>query len=60
MADMFDGFWKFASGVPWYAWVAIVAIGGGIIRQIVVMSHKHQERMEMIRHGMDPRDLNKR
>ena len=52
----FDQFWRFLSTIPWYAWIAIVAIVGGIIRQIVVMSHKHQERMAMIRQGIDPRE----
>lgn len=52
----FDSFWDFCRTIPWFAWVAIVVIGGGIIRQIVSMSHKHQERMEMIRQGIDPRN----
>ncbi len=55
----FDSFWRFCSGIPWYAWVAIVVLVGGIIRQIVSMTHKHQERMEMIRQGMDPRNPTK-
>ncbi len=55
----FDSFWNFMSHIPWFAWIAIVAIIGGVIRQLVSMSHKHQERMEMIRQGIDPRDRSK-
>lgn len=40
--------------IPWYAWIAIVAIVGGIIVQIVSMQHKHAERMEMLRQGIAP------
>jgi hypothetical protein len=56
----FESFWNFLSHIPWFAWIAIVAIVGGVIRQLVSMTHKHQERMEMIRQGMDPRDASKR
>jgi uncharacterized membrane protein HdeD (DUF308 family) len=56
----FEGFWNFLSHIPWYAWIAIVVLVGGIIRQVVSMSHKHQERMEMIRQGIDPRDVAKK
>ena len=56
----FDAFFKFLSGIPWFAWIAIIVLVGGIIRQLVVTSHKHQERMEMIRHGIDPRDSKNR
>jgi hypothetical protein len=55
----FEAFWNFLSRIPWYAWIAIVVLVGGIIRQLVSMSHKHAERMEMIRQGMDPRDPSK-
>jgi hypothetical protein len=56
----FEGFWNFLSGIPWWAWIPIIAIIAGSIRQLVAMSHKHQERMEMIRQGMDPRDPTRR
>lgn len=42
------------STMPWYAIVAIVAIVCGAVTQIVSMTHKHRERLEMIRHGMNP------
>jgi len=44
------------TAIPWWAWIAIIVLVGGLIRQIVSMSHKHKERMEMIRQGIDPRD----
>ncbi len=47
------------TSVPWWAWVAIIGTVGVIIRQLMHMSHKHSERMEMIRQGMDPRDADK-
>jgi len=56
----FDSFWNFLNHIPWYAWITIVGIIVGGIRAVVSMSHKHQERMEMIRQGMDPRDPTKR
>lgn len=40
--------------IPWWAWIAIVAIVSGTISGIVQMRHKHAERMEMIRQGMNP------
>ena len=40
--------------LPWYAWIAIVAIIGTTVRSVVKMSHQHRERMEMIRQGLDP------
>ncbi len=55
MAAM-DSLWSALAGLPWYAWIAIIAIVGGTIRSIVAMNHKHQERIEMIRQGMDPRN----
>jgi hypothetical protein len=40
--------------LPWYAWVAIVAIIGSTIGSVTNMIIKHHERMEMIRQGMNP------
>lgn len=51
-----DSFWQFLGHIPWWAWIPIVAIIAGTITRLVAMSHKHQERMEMIRHGIDPRN----
>ncbi len=43
---------------PWFAWIAIVAVGGGIISGAIttVVKHVcvHRERMAMIRMGMHP------
>jgi hypothetical protein len=49
-----NGFAQFLIGIPWFAWIAIVAIICGSISQIIAQSHRHFERMEMIRHGMNP------
>lgn len=56
LADVFS----FLEGIPWWAWIPLVAIIGGTITKLFAMSHKHRERMEMIRHGIDPRDGSKR
>ena len=50
-----DNFWSFLSGIPWFTWIPIVAIVGGITQSIIVQNQKHRERLEMIRQGMDPR-----
>jgi len=42
------------TALPWFAWVAIVAILIGGINQIVKAILTHNERMEKIRHGLDP------
>ena len=51
-----DNLWTFLMSIPWWAWIPIVAIIAGLVRQAMCMAHKHQERLEMIRHGIDPRD----
>ena len=55
-----DSFWNFLSRIPWYAWVPILGIIAGAIQQIISRSHRHEERMEMLRHGIDPRDPTER
>ena len=44
--------------IPWFAWMLIVAIVGGItsgtIVKLVELRHRHTERMTMIRAGMHP------
>jgi uncharacterized membrane protein (DUF106 family) len=42
------------SAIPWYAWVAIIAIIGGVISGIVSQIINHRERMAMIERGMNP------
>jgi hypothetical protein len=46
------------SFIPWFAWIPIIAIVGGIgsgtITTLVKLSQTHRERMEMIRRGMHP------
>jgi hypothetical protein len=41
-------------GIPWFAWIAIIAIVMGGIGQILRQRNKHVERMEMIRQGINP------
>ena len=40
--------------LPWFAWVAIVAILGGTATSIVTARMRHTERMAMIDAGLDP------
>lgn len=44
----------FLNSLPWYAWVTIVAILAGAFQKIVRSIHQHEERMEMIKQGIDP------
>lgn len=47
----------FLNQLPWFAWVAIVGIAGGTVVQLVRLSHRHDERMAMIKQGMDPSSI---
>lgn len=49
-----EAFVEILRGIPWYAWVAIVAILAGATRAIIAQSHRHEQRMEMIKRGLDP------
>ncbi len=40
--------------IPWFAWIAIVAIISETVRKTICMSHRHRERMAMIQMGMNP------
>ena len=40
--------------LPWYAWIAIVAILGGAATRITLMIFKHREEMERIKFGDSP------
>jgi hypothetical protein len=42
------------NSLPWFAWIAIVAIVCGSISDMVKRSIRHRERMAMIQHGMHP------
>jgi hypothetical protein len=50
-----DGFWHWASSIPWFAWVAIVAILAGCATSVATAIIKHREKMERIRFGDQPR-----
>ena len=47
-------FAEILQGIPWYGWVAIVAILAGATRSIIAQTHSHEQRMEMIKRGLDP------
>ncbi|MFT7484721.1 MAG: hypothetical protein ACI9F9_000565 [Candidatus Paceibacteria bacterium] len=38
--------------IPWFAWIAIIALIGQTVSAAIRMSHEHDERMESIRLGM--------
>jgi len=40
--------------IPWYGWVAIIAIVSGCAVQITRRAHEHEERMAKIERGLDP------
>ena len=42
------------SSIPWFAWIAIVAIVCGTIQCLAKTSMRHKERIAMIRMGMHP------
>jgi hypothetical protein len=41
-------------GMPWFGWIALVAIVSGSIAGVMKTRYQHLERMEMIRHGVNP------
>jgi hypothetical protein len=45
---------QMVASIPWFGWVAIVAIVCGCLTGVVKMKFEHAERMEMIRHGINP------
>ena len=55
-----NGFAEFLMGIPWFAWIVIVAIVCGSISQTIAQCQKHFERMAMIRHGFDPGRLSRK
>lgn len=54
MTESSAGLIDFLMTIPWYAWVAIVAILSGCITGLVSGARQHRERLEMIRQGMHP------
>jgi hypothetical protein len=43
--------------MPWFAWIALAAIIGGIVDSTIKSLIRHRERMAMIEHGMHPDGL---
>ena len=46
--------YEIVKSIPWFGWIPIVAIICGSVMFIVSAVHRHAERMEMIKQGMDP------
>jgi hypothetical protein len=42
------------NAMPWFAWIAIVAIVCGTIGDLLKRSISHRERMAMIQRGINP------
>jgi hypothetical protein len=42
------------NALPWFAWIAIVAIVSGTIGDLLKRSIQHRERMAMIQRGINP------
>lgn len=42
------------SALPWWAWIAIVAMVCGSTTDFLKRRYRHLERMEMIRQGINP------
>lgn len=47
-------FWTWFHSIPWFAWIPIVAILAWAITSVARTITRHLERMEKIRHGVDP------
>ena len=43
-------FWELCARIPWYAWVAIIAIIGGTATKITKIVIEHRERIATIEH----------
>jgi hypothetical protein len=41
-------------GMPWFGWIAIVAIVSGCVTGTISSVLSHRQKMEMIRQGMHP------
>jgi hypothetical protein len=48
------GIVRWLLSIPWFAWIAIVAIVSGCMSSAVAACFKHRERMAMISQGMHP------
>ncbi|WP_169973125.1 hypothetical protein [Tautonia rosea] len=46
--------WTAIGSIPWFAWIAIVAILSGSVAGIFNSWFRHRERMAMIHQGMHP------
>jgi hypothetical protein len=53
-APRLSTFDRILASMPWFAWIAIVAIVCGSFSEIVKAALRHNERMAMIRMGLNP------
>jgi ABC-type nitrate/sulfonate/bicarbonate transport system permease component len=51
---MMQPFVSILRSIPWFAWIAIVAIVCTTIKHLAQISMRHNERIAMIRMGMHP------
>ena len=49
-----NGVVSILTALPWFAWIPIVAIISGTVGTVTKMIITHNERMAMIRQGMNP------
>jgi hypothetical protein len=49
-----SGIVSILNSLPWFAWIAIVAVVCGTIDDLLKRSIKHRERMAMIQQGINP------
>ncbi len=49
-------FWDWCARIPWFAWIAIIAIIGGTVTSITKLVINHRERMAVLEHKR-PGDL---
>jgi cation transporter-like permease len=49
-----NGLVSILTALPWFAWIPIVAIISGTVGTVTKMIITHNERMAMIRQGMNP------
>lgn len=53
-----DTFKEILVGIPWFAWIAIFALLFSTVKAVIRMTHTHEERMERIKLGLDPDQVN--
>ena len=52
-----DGLWNFLRSIDAWVWIPVVAIMGGTLQGVIKAKHRHEEKMAMIKAGMDPQAI---